>query len=67
MQESSQLLYWLCAANPFTHCVEFIRFALYLKLNFVSLAVVLAATGIFGLAAIIGYDPRHGLVRRRTE
>jgi ABC-2 type transport system permease protein len=66
MEESSRLLYLLCAANPFTHAVELVRFALYLKLNMLALAVVLAATIIFGAAAVLGYDPRRGLIRRQA-
>ena len=33
MQESSVLLFQICSANPFTHAVELIRFALYAQLN----------------------------------
>ena len=33
MKESSQLLYQICVANPFTHAVEMIRFALYGQFN----------------------------------
>ena len=43
MKESSVLLYRISAANPFTHAVELIRFALYSRLEPVALAVVLAA------------------------
>jgi ABC-2 type transport system permease protein len=66
MQESSRLLYLLCAANPFTHAVELIRFSLYMTVNPLALGVVLAATAIFGAAAVLGYDPRRGLIRRQT-
>jgi ABC-2 type transport system permease protein len=66
MQEANLLLYRLCAANPFTHAVELIRFALYLRVNWLALAVVLGATAVFGAGAVLGYDPRRGLVRRQT-
>ena len=40
VQEGSPLLYYICQLNPFTHAVELIRFALYGKINWLSLAVV---------------------------
>ena len=40
VQEGSPVLYYVCLFNPFTHAVELIRFALYGKINWVSLAVV---------------------------
>jgi len=66
MQEANLLLYRLCAANPFTHAVELIRFALYLRVNWLALVVVMGATAVFGAGAVLGYDPRRGLVRRQT-
>jgi ABC-2 type transport system permease protein len=66
MAEASPLLHDLCAANPFTHAVELIRFALYLHLQPLSLAVVIGALLLFGLLAIRGYDPARGLTARRT-
>lgn len=65
MQESSTLLHDICALNPFTHAVELIRFALYLQINWVSLAVVLGClAGFFG-AAVFMYDPSKGIWARR--
>ncbi len=65
MEESSALLRDICALNPFTHAVELIRFALYQSLNgWALLWVVLAFTVFFGLA-LLGYDPAHGMTRRR--
>jgi ABC-2 type transport system permease protein len=66
MRESSVGLYWLCAVNPFTHVVEFIRFALYAKLDLLGLGVTLATFLIFAGLAVIGYDPRRGLIRRQV-
>ena len=60
MRESSVLLHDICAMNPFTHAVELIRFALYLQVNWLSLAVVLGClAGFFG-AAVFMYDPAKG-------
>ena len=63
--EGSPLLYYVCLFNPFTHAVELIRFALYGKLNPVSLAVVCGCTAVFMIGAILAYDPARGLIARR--
>jgi ABC-2 type transport system permease protein len=60
MRESSLLLYQISAANPFSHAVELIRFALYQQLDPVSLALVLMWTALFLGAALYGYDPARG-------
>jgi ABC-2 type transport system permease protein len=65
MAESSDLLRDICAANPFTHAVELIRFALYEQLNLIALGwVVLGFMVFFGLA-LWGYDPARGQSKRR--
>jgi len=63
--EGSPLLYYVCLFNPFTHAVELVRFALYGKLNPVSLAVVCGCTAVFMIGAILAYDPARGLIARR--
>lgn len=64
MQESSELLAWLCRVNPFTHAVELIRFALYGQLNLPALGwTVLALIVFFGLA-VWGYEPARSRVSR---
>ncbi len=65
VEEASPLLYRICQANPFTHAVELIRFALYAQVNWTSLAVVLACTAVFMIGAIVAYDPARGLIARR--
>jgi ABC-2 type transport system permease protein len=65
MQESSLLLYRICAWNPFTHAGELIRFALYLKWNAGALAWTAGSLAVFLAIAILAYDPRHGMIRRR--
>jgi ABC-2 type transport system permease protein len=67
VRESSPLLYYICQFNPFTHAVELIRFAIYGKLNGLSLAVVCACTAVFMIGAIVAYDPSRGFASRRTE
>src|SRR6516165_1614403 len=64
VQEGSPWLYYVCEADPFTHAVELIRFALYGKINWISLAVVAGCTAIFMIGAILAYDPARGFSRR---
>jgi ABC-2 type transport system permease protein len=66
VKEASLLLYYACQANPFTHAVELIRFALYARLEPVSAVVLIAATAIFLTLAVYGYDPAKGLMQRRA-
>lgn len=65
IRKSSVLLYQICQANPFTHAVELIRFALYGQVDWTSLAVVLAFTAVFLGGAIYAYNPSKGLIARR--
>ncbi|ETW13352.1 ABC transporter permease [Roseivivax marinus] len=65
MAESSDLLRDICAANPFTHAVELIRFALYLDWNLAALGWVALSLAAFLALALWGYDPARGLVRRK--
>jgi ABC-2 type transport system permease protein len=64
VKEGSPMLYYVCLFNPFTHAVELIRFALYGKMNWVSLAVVGGCTAAFMIGAVFAYDPSRGLSRR---
>ena len=66
MKESSILLWRLCNFNPFTHCVEIIRFALYQKFDLQSFSVTLATLVVFMILAVISYDPRRALVNRKV-
>ena len=52
----SELLYLVSLANPFTHAVELIRFALYGMFEPVAAAVVVGSTVLFFLLAVHGYD-----------
>jgi ABC-2 type transport system permease protein len=65
VKEGSPVLYQICELNPFTHAVELIRFALYGKLNVISLVVVCGCTVLFMVGAILAYEPSRGLVARR--
>jgi ABC-2 type transport system permease protein len=65
MEESSELLYWICAVNPFTHAVEMLRFALYQQLNWQMTGLTLLALAVFFGGAIWAYDPTRGMLSRR--
>ena len=67
VREGSVALYYVCQLNPFTHAVELVRFALYEKVDWISLAVVAACTVAFMIAAAAAYDPARGLLARRGE
>lgn len=65
IQESSELLFTLAKYNPFSRAVEFIRFALYGQFNESAFFYTLAAFLIFITAAIIGYNPSKGMMKRK--
>ncbi len=65
IEESSVTLATIVILNPFTYCVELIRFALYLSLNLQALAVVSGCLVVFLGAAVLAYDPSRGLLARR--
>jgi len=63
----SELLYYVALANPFTHAVELIRFALYGEFEAMAAAVVSASTVVFFLLAVLGYNPQRGMIRRAPQ
>ena len=65
IRESSEALYVICLANPFTHAVELVRHALYLSLEPRALAIVSIVTIVFFIAAALAYDPGRGIMARR--
>jgi ABC-2 type transport system permease protein len=65
VQEASYVLYNICRINPFTYCIELIRFALYGQIEWFSLAVVATMTALFLGLAILAYDPSRGLIGKR--
>jgi ABC-2 type transport system permease protein len=66
VKEGSLWVYYVCEANPFTHAVELIRFALYGQVEPVAAVVLVATTAIFLTLAVYGYDPAKGLMQRRA-
>jgi len=67
MAESSTLLRDICAWNPFSHAVELIRFALYLRLNTEALGWVALTFGVFMALALWGFDPARGIMTRKAR
>lgn len=65
IREASPLLYEICRLNPFSYCVELIRFAFHGQIDTISLAVVVGCTTLFLAAAIFAYNPSKGLISRR--
>jgi ABC-2 type transport system permease protein len=61
LREASLWLYRVALANPFTHAVELVRFALYGKLEPVALGVVVGCLALFMGLAIWGYKPSRGM------
>ncbi len=67
MKDANPWLAMVCQANPFTHAVELIRFALYGRLNLESLAIVVVSFIVLMAAAVWGYDPSRGFMQRKGE
>ncbi|WP_159718472.1 ABC transporter permease [Geminicoccus flavidas] len=67
VRESSPLLFRICELNPFTYAVELIRFALYLRIEPVALAVVSGCTVLFMVGAVLAYDPARGFLARQHD
>jgi ABC-2 type transport system permease protein len=66
-ESGSSILYYVAQANPFTHAVELIRFALYGQFEPTSAAIVTGATVLFFMLAVIGYNPQRGMIRRAAQ
>jgi len=65
VREASPLLWHICRLNPFTYCVDLVRFALYCQVNWTALAVVGGTTAVLLGMAIVAYDPSRGMLARR--
>jgi len=66
MRESSELLWWLCSLNPFTHVVELTRFALYGQVNWEALIWVTGTLVLFLGFSFWAYNPAKGLMSRKA-
>lgn len=65
LRESSVVLHDIAWANPFTHSVELIRFALYGQLALWPALVVAGCLALFFAGTVLMYDPGRGLWRKR--
>ncbi len=59
-ESGAEWVYQLARFNPFTHAVEWIRFAMYDKDPGIAPAVVLGTLGVCFALACWGYDPQRG-------
>lgn len=64
VRENSEVIYWICVINPFSHAVELLRFSLFLDMNWTMTTLVLIALVFAFLAAVRGYDPAKGIQSR---
>ena len=67
IEESSVWLPYVCQANPFTHAVEMIRFALYGQFDLWSYGLTTIFLFAFLVLALYGYDPARGFLARKTN
>jgi len=58
MQEASIWLYNICQYNPFTYCVELLRFALFGQLNITAFSVVITVTAFVSIFALLNFRPK---------
>jgi len=66
LEEVSPVLAAVAAANPFSHAVELIRFALHLRFEPLAAAACVCALAGFMVVAAVGYDPGRGFWARRA-
>lgn len=65
IKESSNWLAIIAKWNPFSQCVELIRFALYEQFQLESLIITFCAFISFMTLAILGYNPSKGMMARK--
>ena len=65
MEESSQLLYYICIANPFTHAVELIRFSLYGQFHWEAASITLFWFFLASSLAISAFKPERGMQAKK--
>ncbi|MHB2170137.1 ABC transporter permease [Alsobacter sp. R-9] len=65
LRESGQdWIVWAAQANPFTHVVEMVRYALYGQVAWTSVLLTASFAGAAFLVAVWGYDPQRGVLGR---
>ena len=63
----SELIYVVSLANPFTHAVGLIRYALYGMFEPMAAAIVTGSALLFFILAVVGYNPQRGMFRRSVQ
>src|SRR5260370_4641537 len=63
----SEALYYVALANPFTHAVELIRFALYVDFEMTAATVVRASAVGFFLLAVFVDNPQRRMISRAHQ
>ena len=68
LQESgADIVYWVANINPFTYGVQFVRYASEGQFYGMGALVVCSCTLAFLVAAIYGYNPQRGFMRRGPQ
>jgi ABC-2 type transport system permease protein len=67
LEDASVWIARIAAINPFTHAVELIRFALYLQIAPLALAVVCGSLLAFLSLSVLGYQPERAWSIRRAD
>lgn len=65
IQENAPWLARVVELNPFSHAVELIRFALYHKMDWLGLLVVIGCLALFFGLALWGYQSKTNLLKRK--
>ena len=65
IEEGSRFLYFAALLNPFSHAVELIRFTVYGAVHAEAVVWVAVTLAVCFTAAVMGYDSKRGLIRRR--
>lgn len=67
MRESSEFIFWICTANPFTYAVELLRHALYLKLDTQALIITTSCLVLIFTFAAWRYNAPQIASRQKTR
>lgn len=67
LEDASVLVARIAAINPFTYAIELIRFALYLQVAPLALAVVCGSLVAFLALSVLGYQPERAWSIRRAD
>ena len=66
-ESGADVVYWVASANPFTYGVQLVRYASEGQFYGLGAVVVVGCTVAFLVAAVYGYDPQRGFMRRGPQ